>query len=546
LFVVSGSVAAAAPSGIETTTFALFLALAFLAFEERWKWTFALSLMLACLTRPEGAALAAVLCAMELVRAWRDAPPAAESGRVPPRGSMLAAFVPALAALVALGITRLATVGDLASPWLRTVLHPDEGQWRQGALYVADFLGTSGSSLLLPIALWHLVRGKLSATGVRALALAFAWMLLTILSGGGSLPFFHEMVPILAILFVGLQEGMTVALDSRRIQPQLTWVLFLLALFFSALASKYPGNLGPLPVERLHRVWMRPLAEPALGYEGMIGRLGTTEEIQTTERLRAVGVIVRDQLDPTHSLLTPWPGAIGYLSRLALQDALGRTAPAAGKRRTHSWTGRPRVDVVEALEARPDYILPVSRVGADVPSLEAVAQAWTNELDLMYEDPARRAAVAEALAPYELIVVPEHGPGIRAGLFPGNRFFLLRRRELGLAPRVHVTAGGQSYKVEAEHRSHAQLVDLRLQAVDAQGRAYSVTPSGELVEDPACVARSAILLMPTGERRIELMRGELPVEAGITELRAQLGNPRALGRAAFSIASEPATARLER
>jgi hypothetical protein len=473
LFVVSGSVAAAAASGTEATTFALFLALAFLAFEERWKGIFALSLMLACLTRPEGVALAAALFAMELVRVVREAPPATQSGREAPRGSMLATFVPALLVAVGIAITRVSTVGGLASPWVRTMIHPTPGQWSQGARYLIDFLGASGGAILLPIAFWHLLRGRLSGTGVRALVLALVWMLLTVLAGGGSLPFFHEMVPILAILFVGVQEGMTRALDSKRIGPHVTWILFVIALFLSGLVSKYPGDLGPLPLEALHRAWMRPVAEPPLGYEGMLGRLGSTEELQTTERLRAVGVILRDELDPAHSVMTPWPGAIGYLSRLQVIDALGRTTPAAGTARTRSWTGRPRVDVVAALNAEPDYILPVIRVGTQVPSREAVAQAWTNELDLWAADPERKALVAAALEPYELIVVPVQGPGIRPGVFQENRFYLLRRKALNLAPTLHVTVAGQSYKIEAEHHSHAQLVDLRLTVQDAAGQVFA-------------------------------------------------------------------------
>jgi hypothetical protein len=368
-------------------------------------------------------------------------------------------------------------------------------------------------------------------------------MLLSVLGGGGALPFFHEMVPILAILFVGLQEGMTRALDSKRMGPQVTWILFVIALFLSGLASKYPGDLGPLPIERLHRAWMRPLAEPPIGYEGLLGRLGTAEELQTTERLRAVGVILRDELDPAHSVLTPWPGAIGYLSRLNVADALGRTTPAGGAARTRSWNGRPRVDIVETLRAAPDYILPVIRVGTAVPSREAVAQAGARELDLWPDDPARQDLVAAELEPYEMIVVPVQGPGIRPGAFTENRFFLLRRKALGLAPQVFVVVEGDSYRIEVEHRSHAQLVDLRLSALDAEGRTFAITPSGELVADASYIARSAILLLPTGARRIELMRGTLPPGAELRALAAQLSNPESPGETPFSIASDEFTVR---
>lgn len=542
LFVVSGSVAAAAASGTEATTFALFVALAFLAFEERWKGTFAVSLALACLTRPEGVVLALALVAMELVRVVRDSRRRAGGELPSPRGSILASFVPALLVSVGVGIARLSTVGTLSSPWAAAILHPEPGQWRQGLLYLVDFLRASGSSILLPVPLWYLLRRSLSPRGARALGLVGVWFALTVLTGGGSLPFFHDMVPILAVMFVAVQDGMTVALDSKRIGPQVTWVLFLLAMFLSGLASKYPGDLGPLPTEHLHRAWMHPRAEPPLGYEGALGRLGQTEEIQTTERLRTVGVILRDQLDPHHSILTPWPGAIGYLSRLTVIDALGRTTPAAGTARTRSWTGRPRVDVVAALQARPDYVLPVIRVGPTVPSRDAIAQAWTNEIDTRPDDPDRRGLVAAELEPYELIVIPTNGEGSRWNIFLRNRFYLLRRRALDLRPLLHVTVEGRSYRVEVEHRSHDQLVDLSLRVVDSSGHSLAVAPSGALEPAHGQVARSSILLFPTGTRRVELIRGELPEDVEARELRAVLRNPHARGDYPFSLASEEVVA----
>jgi hypothetical protein len=45
------------------------------------------------------------------------------------------------------------------------------------------------------------------------------------------------------------------------------------------------------------------------------------------------------------------------------------------------------------------------------------------------------------------------------------------------------------------------------------------------------------MLLSTGARRIELMRGTLPPEAGIRSLTAQLTNPFAAGQTSFSLAS---------
>ena len=546
LFVTSGAVAAAAASGTEVTTFALFLTLAFLAFEERWKVVFAVSLTLACLTRPEGVPMAVALAVLELVRAVREGPKASEAGVEPPRGTMLGAFVPALLATTAVALARLSTVGNLTSPWVSALTSPEPGQGRQGALYLLDFLVSSGSAILLPVPIWYALRRSLSPTGTRALMLVAVWFVLIALSGGGALPFFHELVPVLAILFVAVQEGMTVALDSKRVGPQVTWVLFILALFLSGLVSKYPGDLGPLPLERLHRAWMFPRAEPPLGYEGWLGRLGQTEEIQTTERLRAVGVVLRDQLDPHHSVLTPWPGAVGYLSRLPVIDALGRTSAAAGRDRTRAWTGRPRVDVVAALRARPDYVLPVIRVGHTVPSRDAIAQAWTNGIDVQGGTPGRQELVAQELEPYELIVVPAYGEGGRARLFARNRFYLLRRKALELRPRLSIEVEGRSFRVRVVHGAHNQVVDLALLAVDGSGQDLAVLPSGELATNRGQIARSSVLLFPTGNRKIDLMRGELPPDADVRELRAVLRNPFARGDFPFSFASDEVRAAVNR
>ena len=197
--------------------------------------------------------------------------------------------------------------------------------------------------------------------------------------------------------------------------------------------------------------------------------------------------------------------------------------------------------MVQALQARPDYILPVLRVGQTTPSREAIAQAWTNEIDIVPDDAVRQALVAAELEPYELIVVPAEGDGIRWGVFVKNRFFLLRLESLGLAPELHMTREGRSIRVEVEHHSHLQLVDLRIHAVDERGKTLAFSPSGELVPDQSRIARSSIMLFPTGNRRIELMRIELPAETEIGELRAVLRNPSSRGELPFALASKEVT-----
>jgi hypothetical protein len=536
LFVVSSSAAAAAGSGTEAATFALLMTLAFLAFEQRWWWTFAISMTLVCLTRAEGVLFMGAMLVMELQRLL-----ARESANGRPRASLLAAFLPPIVMVVLVTATRLSLVGVVSSPWLTSIFEPVPGQWERGLDYLLDFLISSGGPLLVVFPLYYLLRGSLSALGVRAFFLVVLWFGLVVLAGGGSQPLFQAIMPILAILFVAVQEAMTVALDSRRGGlPAVTWVLFLMGLALSALVGKYPGDLGPLEVEQLHRDWMTPRAEPRFGFQGRLGRLGQVEEIDTTERLRAIGIYLRDQIDADHAVLTPWPGAIGYLSRVRVIDAFGRTTPAPGTDRTQPWNGRPRVDVVAMLESRPEYILPTIRFEPVAPSLDHVAATWAEGIDRQGNPDERAVAIAAEMRSYELITVPVDRNHVRYGVLPRNRFFLLRRTDLDLAPKLHLTVDEDTrrFQVEAEHRSQEQIVDLRIHAVDAGGKLWSMSPTGTFERTPSVIARSSILLFPTGMRRVLLVEGALPPDLEVREMRASLRNPSSRGEAEFTRASD--------
>ncbi len=536
LFVVSSSAAAATGSGTEAATFALLLTVAFLAFEQRWWWTFTISLALACLTRSEGMIFAGAMLVMELLRLRKRAPRTS-----PADASLMTAFLLPVLVVVLVAGTRLALVGGVASPWLRSVLAPAPGQWARGWAYLLDFLLTTGGPLLVVFPVWYLLRRSLSGLGTRAFVLSLLWFVLVVLGGGGSQPLFQAMVPILAILFVAVQEAMTVALDSRRPSlPALTWVLFILGLATSALVGKYPGDLGPFEVEELHRRWMQPRAEPRFGYEARLGRLGQVEEIDTTERLRAIGIYLRDQIDAGHAVLTPWPGAIGYLSRIRVIDAFGRTSPAPDSAGTRAWSGRPRTDVVALLETRPEYVLPRIRFQTTTPSLATIAADWAEGIDSMGAPEERVAAIADEFEAYELITVPVDRRHVRYGVLPRNRFFLLRRRDLDLAPRLHLRLDDESgwFRVEVEHHSPEQIVDLRVEATDGDGEVWSLRPTGVFERRPSITARSSILLFPTGMRRILLLRGMIPPEIDVRELRAVLRNPGARGASVFTHACE--------
>jgi hypothetical protein len=536
LFVVSGAVAAAAASGTEATLLAFALTLAFLAFERRRSGMLAVALVLAVLIRDEGVLFAALLFAFEMARARERARAGPET-----EPSLRLAFVPALAAALAVMLARLTWTGHVLSPWAHSLLALQGAQLREGLQYVRDFFVTTGGPLLFALPLVFLARGTLTGVGRRACALTLFWTVLVVLSGGDDLPFHQRMVPILAILFVAVQEAMTRALDSRRRGlPQVAWALFLLGVCLSALASKYPGDLGPLRLEKLHRRWMSAHTRPPFGYgkEHSLGRIALDQEIRVGEKLRAIGAFMRGQLDPAHAVLSPWPGLLGYISRLEVIDALGRATPLPGESQPRAWVGNARVDVVRLLQEGPEYVVPTLGFESQAPSINEIAEMWSLGLDIQPGVLARGLAIREQLEQYELITVPsEPAAGRLARRGPG-RFYLLRRKgaEIDLSPALKVTVNGRDFRVEVQHGSHEQLVDLRVQVQDREGRLWTMRPTGEFSVDGEVVARSSILLFPTGTRSIELLRGRVPDGMEPVQIRAVLRNPGARGEFLFTTA----------
>jgi hypothetical protein len=531
LFVASGGIAAAAGSGMETAFFTLLVTASFLAFERRRPVLLGILLALTCATRPEGALFPLALFVLEVAGAVR--------ARVPRRPLWWSFVPPALVSALIVAV-RYSTLGHFLSPWTSSLLEIDVDRWKRGLVYLGDFALSSGWTILLVFPLWFGLRGRLTGTGRRALLLAVAWAAMIAAGGGGALPFFAALVPSFAILLIAIQESMTLALDSgRRGAPQLTWALFLCGLAASFLGSKYPGDLGQLKLERLHRAWMTPHSTPRFGYQQQLGRLGLAEEIDATQRLRSLGIFLRGQLDPQHTVLTPWPGAVGYLSRLRVIDMLGRTTPPPGHDRVLPWTGMPRADVLAALSQAPDYIVPMIAWRQPVPEARDIAANWARELDIDPDDPRRAPHIRDELRTYELITVPIPLGNSSAPDRPKRPFYLLRRKALGLAPVLSVELEGKQFRITVAHRAHEQLVDLRVLLRDAAGELHSMLPTGGFIDGSSACARRSIVLYPTGTRRIELAVGELPDNIDAVELRAVLRNPGARGEHSFAAVSEP-------
>jgi len=541
LFVVSGAVAASALNGMETASLALLVTFSFLAYERGWRAALGVSLGLVAITRPQGLVFALALLAIELVRRTRER----SRNSAPERAALwISLFVP-IAAAGAMVLVRWQATGVWGSGWLAQLLELRPKVLREGGYYLLEFLTTSGSAALFVFPLWYWLRGSLSGVGIRACVLTVVWAAAIALGGGGFLPYSEALAPIVAVLLVAVQEAMQVALDSkRRAWPKVTWLLFVVGLGASAAASKFPGDIGPLPLEATHRAWMTPRTEARYGYSEALGRMGLAEEILATERLREIGLFLRDNLDPSHVVLSPWPGAIGYLTQRRMIDPLGRTAPSPGETRTRPWEGPARADVLEALAAAPEYVLPSLRFGDNAPSAQDIAQEWVQSLDLLREKQQRAMQLRSYMSDYELITVPMVAGGARAGVFPRNHFRLMRRVDLRLSPTLSIRTDGRRFTVEVAHCSYPQLVDLRVRAADAKGQLWSLRPNGEWALNAPIVAAGGLMLFHTGERTIRLVEASAPQAMGPLELHAVLRNPGAIGESLFSACSDEAVASL--
>lgn len=542
LLVTSGSIAAAAVSGLETALFMLTVVASFWSLERGYSRRFALALTACVLVRPEGIVIVLGLFVLRLMARVRSAEASAGSRALWP-------FVAPAAAVAGEVLVRVLVTGQTLSPTMRALLRPDADQWVGGLEALRDFVIVTVSLLLLVYPLMYLVRRRLSTLGMRALFIAGLWFAVCVWQGRSPLPFGENMAPALPLVFLAIQEGMIEALDGAwQAARRMALIALVVCLAGSALASKVPGKLGPIGTVNWHEAWMQPSGSARFGYRAPLGRLGIIEEIEHTRRMRALGAFMAEQLDPSRSVLTPWPGAMGYLSRLRVIDLLGRTNPIPGATKPTAWTRREYVDVVAALEASPDYVVPSIESGVWVPTVRDVAHTWFLELDSRTSEPGREAAIERALREFELITVPLSAE--KRGTAPrrSEPFLLLRRRDLELRPRLSIAVDGREARVEVRHASHLQIVDLAVQVLDEQGRTWSMRPNGELIQDLQVQARVALLLYDTGTRAIELVRTRLPESidgARITSMRAVLRNPNSANEHAFAMASDAVVQRFD-
>jgi hypothetical protein len=522
----SGAFAAAAASGLETAAFTLIAAGAFLALERgRTAWL-ALLLALLVLARTEGALLAG---AMAVVRALGRPEPGDGAAR---RAGWIAFAAPAAVFALTL-VARFASTGFLLSGETVALVQPLPGQWAGGMKSLSEFALVAVTPLLLAFPALCLLRGSLSHTGSHAVFLALSWFALCVLRGRGPLPFHEAFVPSLPFLCIAVQEGMIAALDGvSALRRRATLLVFALALFGSALASRMPANLGPLPLQDLHERWVSPSGSARHGFEQTLGRMGLVEELEVTRRLRRVGIFLRDHAEPGTSVLTPWPGAVGYLSRHVVHDALGRASPRAPNERPGSWSRRERADVVAALALDADFAVPTCRIAARLPTLDETARAWLEGLDAHPDRSDRLGSISAALARYDLVLVPVEDYTRQRVSLGRELFPLLRHRRLSQRPALTLEIDRGSLRVLARHARHPQVADLEVRLEDESGKGWCLSPTGIAVPGAGARARVGLLLYAAGARGIELMRNPVPAHPAGGDWRrisARLVNPGSAG-----------------
>lgn len=506
----SGAFAAGAASGLETTLVAFLGVASFHALERgRTAW-FGLFASLAVLAHPLGGLLVGAMAAIRALGRPND-----DEGE--PRRVGWIAFAAPIGVYAGTAMLRFASTGFALPPDLYALLHPDPGQIRSGIVSVREFAIVGVIPLLLVFPATRLVAGSLSRMGAHAVFLALAWCALMALSGQSPLPFHVAFVPALPFVCLAVQEGMIAALDGvSALRRRVTLGVFGLALVGSAFASRTPADLGPLRIQHLHEAWLRPSASARFDCEQPLGRLGLQEEIDVSRRLRKAGIYLREYAEPTATVLTPWPGSIGYLSRLAVHDVLGRTDPADVLDRPNSWSRRERVDVLAALRRDADFVVPFAAARARPPTRAEMARSWFEGLDEAGLDalaPSASSRVAEieaALSRYELITVPVEDYTSERAAIGREPFLLLRNVRLDQRPRLEVRLVGGEIRVGLRRTHTPQLAELELRLIDGRERAWTVRPEGTL--DAACRARVRVglLLYDSGSREIELCRVALP------------------------------------
>ncbi|MHC4375968.1 MAG: hypothetical protein ACYS26_05155 [Planctomycetota bacterium] len=526
LTVTSGIIAVAAGNGTELAPLALGACTALLCLESGRTRNYAAVTSLVVLWRDDGIVLAFGLAALAIASRLKPRP---QDEGLPPQ-----AQVPLWALALPLGVwllsalIRLVWIGHLLPPTLAEAATFDAARVRAGWGYLVDFVLRSGAPTLIVLPLVQFPTRALSPRGKRALALGLIWCLWAAWIGGDDLPFFAYLAPAAPLLFIAIQEALIPLVDAKSAPiRQAGWAIFFLACAASALSSKQPTDLGFLRLSSLQRAWQDSEASSLPdSYDVAPQREGQRDRLRRDERLRALGVFLRDEAPVGSRIAALAPGSLAYLTGLPVIDLLGRATPLPGEERSRPWTGPARTDLVRALECDPDYIVPPDVFAERTPSMKDWIEQWLEQYDEVGLTAERQNALAERLAAYELISVPVPIDSKRLDQRHDLPVYLLRHLRAGTRTQVSIElddAGG--FSVRCKHEGHEQVVDVDVVLTDTEGNYWHMRPTGSFVRDKPHSARTNLLLRASGGGLIRLVAGRLPEGKSFRRLQATLRNP---------------------
>ncbi|HPF14616.1 MAG TPA: hypothetical protein PLJ12_10145, partial [Planctomycetota bacterium] len=474
LLVLSGTMASGAVCGTEHVVMAFFIVAAFVAFEKNHPRWFALFLALTVATRAEG---------MLLMGGWFLFWLAARRQSQNKRTHPIWVFLPAL--LLA-AIFCIYTPKGEPYPLYLEVFHSawTQPQWQQGFNHLRDFVIVAVSPLLALLGVVFLLAGRLSGTGIRALALSLAWVVWMVMVGGETYPFGLAFLPVLPLICLVIQETIVAALDTYRPSMEAaSWVTLFLTAFAAASASRFPGDVGPLKLLAPQTRWLQSTARVPLGEDSTLGRTQLHSEIRNSLQMRVVSEFFGAFVPPGLRILTPWPGHLSYQTGLDVEDWFTRmrSVPGQEKRFSAGTTVDARLDL--ALASHPDVVLPGIVLGA--PMLRSTLPNGINPR-LLGMAPQGSGVAQRVLATmeseYRLASLPITHPAVGYAL---PYFVYLKRSESDL-PKLDWQAEGSSWNLNVEMGSGPmsampRMVDLVVTGTDQAGLEYQLTPFGEWV-----------------------------------------------------------------